>query len=62
MMYIVLKDGTKVSAPPASKSMLGFNAFLDLAKLEGSTLVMLDLECTYESILKRQQMFFRKCD
>lgn len=54
MMYLILKDGTKVNAPAATKS-LGMEYFMQLAKQDGVTLVMLDSEISYESILKRYE-------
>ena len=53
MMYLILKDGTKVNAPPTSKSTLGMELFMELAKREGTTLFITDIEISYESILKR---------
>lgn len=53
MMYLILKDGTKVNAPPAFKSMLGMELFMELAKREGTTLFITDIVISYESILKR---------
>ena len=56
MMYLILKDGTKVNAPTApTKSTLGMEYFMQLAKQDGATLVMLDTEISYESILKRNE-------
>lgn len=55
MMYLILKDGTKVNAPTASKSTLGMEYFMQLAKQDGATLVMLDAEISDESILKRYE-------
>ena len=62
MMYIILKNGQKVMSPPPSKCSLGLNMFMELAKQEGSTLVMLDSEVTYESILKRTPVLFDRRD
>lgn len=55
MMYLILKDGTKVNAPTAPKSTFGMEYFMQLAKQDSATLVMLDAEISYESILKRYE-------
>lgn len=47
MMYIILKNGQKVQAPPPSKCGLGMHVFMELAKQEGSTLVFLDSEISF---------------